>query len=314
MKKLVWVLVIVLLFSSCTSKPMETPKEDNSSKAIGETEINSGQTKPEISESSEIKIDRRSINTPILIGNLLMGGLSKGEWVTYEEFLNNKVCDLKGFIYDIYVDDRKVSEGIGGQLISPFTDEELQDDKIGYPFVYVKVLDKENQEINFDIAMKADWDLFPRQYQELNTSQEVYLNLVKKYLEKAGLENPNTMLKQVIKVDLEGDGVDEVLVAANNTVGDELKEVKSGDNAILIFRRLVNGQVIDTVLGQDIRRQDEAGSIYRIWYEVDTIADLDADGIMEVVIRAWYYEGEEWLIYKLIDNKLEWVAGNGFGV
>lgn len=48
-------------------------------------------------------------------------------------------------------------------------------------------------------------------------------------------------------------------------------------------------------------------------FSVDSIADLDGDGIMELIISSQYYEGFGWSIYKLIDKRLELVASNGMG-
>ena len=55
-------------------------------------------------------------------------------------------------------------------------------------------------------------------------------------------------------------------------------------------------------------------SIYRLLFRVETFADLDGDGVLEVIVRDWYYEGEGWSVYKLIDNRLVLVASNGAGV
>jgi hypothetical protein len=90
--------------------------------------------------------------------------------------------------------------------------------------------------------------------------------------------------------------------------------VKKGDNAVLVFRKVVDGEVINQIVEQDIRlNDDEYASLYRVLFRVETIADLDGDSVMEVIVRSWYYEGEGWSIYKLINYQLELVASNGLG-
>lgn len=81
-----------------------------------------------------------------------------------------------------------------------------------------------------------------------------------------------------------------------------------------MLRRYVDGKAIDQVLEQHIILEEpEFPSPYRLLYSVDTIADLDGDGIMEVIVFTQYYEGLGWSIYKLIDDRLELVASNGIG-
>lgn len=113
---------------------------------------------------------------------------------------------------------------------------------------------------------------------------------------------------------MDDDGTDEMIIAADNTINDQFEQVKIGDNAVLVFRKVVDGEMKDQIVNEDIRLEDdEYASLYRVLSRVETIADLDGDGIMEVIVRSWYYEGEEWSIYKLIDNRLELLTSNGFG-
>ena len=174
--------------------------------------------------------------------------------------------------------------------------------------------DVNNQNVDYDIAMNADWNLYPRSYSNQSTNQKSYNDLVKNLLIKEGLKNPDTTLKQVIRVDLDGDGTEEVLITADNTINDKFEQVRKGDNAIVIFRKLVNGKVVVQVVEKDIKlKNEEIDSLYRLLFRIETFSDLDGDGIMEVFIKSWYYEGEGWFVYKLIDNRLELVASNGSG-
>jgi hypothetical protein len=137
---------------------------------------------------------------------------------------------------------------------------------------------------------------------------------MKDHLIDFGLENPETTVKQTIKVDLEGDGIDEELIYADNKIEGTFEEVKKGDNALLIFRKYVDGKAIDQMLDYNIITEEpEYPSPYRLLYNVMNIVDLDGDGVMEAIVNNQYYEGFGWSIYKLKDNLLEQVAANGIG-
>ena len=250
----------------------------------------------------------------MLVKDLFVGGIANGKWMQNEEFFNSGLVNFDGFEYEVYSDDINMGTAIGGLPTNWMTGETIQGDKYDDTFCIVELYDKNNKTIDYDIALKADWDLFPQAYTEQSADQESFVNLVKEYLVDYGIETPETSIKQIISVDLEGDGTDEMLIAANNTIDDQFEEVEKGDNALLIFRKIVDGEVIDQIVEKDIRlEEEEYPSIYRVLFRVETIADLDGDSVMEVIIRSWYYEGEGWSIYKLIDGCLELVASNGLG-
>ncbi len=297
MKRLIVVIIIILLLIGCSDNQLINPTEKNVS---SNTTLNDE--------------NRKDITTPILIKGLLVGGLNKGKWMHYDEFYNSGLVNFDGYHYDVYVNDTKKGNAAGGLPINSKSGETLKEDKYIPGFDMIDLFGENNKNIDYDIAINADWSIYPRGYRNQSTDQKSYNDLVKNLMIKEGLKNPDTSLKQVIKVDLDGDGTEEVLITADNTINDKFEQVMKGDNAILIFRKLVNGKVVDQVVEKDIRlKNEEVVSLYRLLYRIETFSDLDCDGIMEVIIKSWYYEGEGWFVYKLIDNRLELVASNGSG-
>jgi hypothetical protein len=309
------IFILALLFLSACDKDTENV---NYEPQISPTQIVDSPTQIVDSPTQIEEIDKAInvgiITTPVLVKDLFMGGLSNGEWMQQDEFFNSGVVSLDGFEYDVYANDMKIGTAIGRQPTNWMSGEPIQGDKYEEGFSIVELYDENNQAINYDIAIQAEWNLFPRSYTEQNSEQENYVNLVKDYLLENGIESPETSIKQIVSVDLEGDGTEEMLIAADNTIDDQFEQVKKGDNAVLVFRKVVDGEVIDQIVEQDIRLEDdEYPSLYRVLLRVETIADLDGDSVMEVIVRSWYYEGEGWSIYKLIDNRLELVSSNGLG-
>ncbi len=313
MKRLIAVIIIILLLIGCSDNQLVYPigKDVSSSTALNKTE----ESKEYKGQSTKVNDgNRNDITTPILIKGFWVGGLNKGKWMHYDEFYNSGVINFDGYHYDVYINDTKKGNATGGLPLNSKSGETLKEDKYIPGFDIIDLYGENNQNVAYDIAINADWNIYPRSYRNQSTDQKSYNDLVENLMIKEGLKYPDTTLKQVIKVDLDGDGTEEVLITADNTINDKFEQVMKGDNAIVIFRKLVNGKIVDQVVEKDIRLKNEEGvSFYRILFRIETFSDLDGDGIMEVIIKSWYYEGEGWFVYKLIDNRLELVASNGSG-
>lgn len=291
--------------------PLETDPTDD----ISPTDIAS-ENNPNLQlEYNKDDLDTyNDITTPIIVQEVLIGGLNKGQWMYHDNFYNSGAVDFEGFEYDVYSDNTKIATAIGKQPSNWMSGDILEGPEYEYDYCIVHLYENDTIINSFDIALKADWDLYPRLYYEDISEDNYYEDIVNNYLIEVGLENPETTIKQSIKVDLDGDGVEEIIIAANNKIEDTFEETKKGDNAVVIFRKFVDGQAIDQLLDYYILIDEpEYSSPYRLLYNVESIADLDGDGILEIITRNWYYEGFGWSIYKLIDNKLELVASNGIG-
>jgi len=253
-------------------------------------------------------------NTPILIQGLLIGGLNGGEWMDYDEFYTAGVVDFDGFVYDVYVEDEMTGQAEGELPVSFLTGEPVAPDGDLNELADVHLYDENGSQVVYDMAVRADWDLFPRGYESQDTGQPEYQALAEDMIAAKAVDDPVTELKQIISVDLDGDGTDEVLLTADNTNDGQFEQVGKGDNAVLIFRKMVDGQPVDQLVDSYILTEDlDYMSIYRLLYEVETCADLNGDGILEVVVKSWYYEGVTYSIYKLEGDRLIRVASNGVG-
>jgi hypothetical protein len=313
LKKIVAIIISLLFLVGCSENQLVAPPEISVSPTAA---LNDESSKTQDSATPAITEEGKNheVTTPILINGLLVGGIIKGKWMQYDEFYNSGVISFDGYHYDVYTNDTEKGTATGGFPIHSKSGEILQGDKYMPEFNIIDLYDENHQKVEYDIALNTDWDVFPRSYSNQSANQKNYHDLVEDLLSKEGLKNPDTALKQVIRVDLEGDGTEEVLITADNTADDKFEQVMKGDNAIVVFRRLVNGKTADQVVEKDIRiENEEEASIYRLLYRIETFADLDGDGILEVIIKSWYYEGEGWSVYKLIENRLELVASNGSG-
>src|SRR5436190_1468466 len=133
------------------------------------------------------------------------------------------------------------------------------------------------------IALAAPWNALPRKPQMLDPTQKVYVDAVRDFLKTKRIEQPRVKIENILRVDLDGDGEDEVLISATNYFNKENRvpmRSPAGSYSMVLLRRVAAGKV-ETQLVEDefhpkayLRTGDsfDAPNAYKV------IATLDLDG------------------------------------
>ena len=66
------------------------------------------------------------------------------------------------------------------------------------------------------IALAAPWNALPRKPRIADTTQQVYVDAVRDFLKTKGIAQPTVKIDNIVRVDLHGDGEEEVLISATN--------------------------------------------------------------------------------------------------
>lgn len=66
------------------------------------------------------------------------------------------------------------------------------------------------------IALGGEWNASPRRARLTSTDQPVYIKAVAEFLEARGLKEPKVNITQIIRVDLDGGGKEDVLISGTN--------------------------------------------------------------------------------------------------
>ncbi|MEC8391859.1 MAG: hypothetical protein VXZ58_03135, partial [Actinomycetota bacterium] len=116
----------------------------------------------------------------------------------------------------------------------------------------------------------------------------------------------------LIRTDLEGDGVDEVIVGAERILG-SLISPSPGDYSILFLRKIIDGEVIQQLISGDVHVGEVSGMLS--FSRLIAVADLNGDNRMEIAVQYGYYEGSSTgvLEYKNDVEGLQLVLGVGCG-
>jgi hypothetical protein len=165
------------------------------------------------------------------------------------------------------------------------------------------------------IAIAAPWNALPRKPQVTDPTQKAYVEAVRDFLKTKEIEQPEVKIDNILRVDLDGDGEEEVLISATNYFRkDESVPMRSpaASYSMVLLRRVVAGKVeTQLIVGEFYpkaypkAKQEEGRFDAPDAYKVIATLDVDGDGKMEVVIHSHYYEGGETTIYRCDPKKAE---------
>jgi hypothetical protein len=162
------------------------------------------------------------------------------------------------------------------------------------------------------IAIAAPWNALPRKPEVIDTTQKTYVDAVREVLRTKEIDQPKVKIENIMRVDLDGDGEEEVLISATNYFSkDESVPMRSpaGSYSMVLLRRVVAGKVETQLVEGEfhpkayVRKGDNFDAPES--YKVVATLDLDGDGKLEVVISWRYYEGEGTTIYRCDPKKAE---------
>ena len=232
---------------------------------------------------------------------LIIGAYSDGKWIQSEAAGKAIQPGKKYRLFDL---SGKLGEAVGGPV--------GQNTEV-CPDLWDQKLKPETEKRA--VAVDLPWNPLPRKAKAADTTQEVYQKAAFEFLTEKGIKNPVVKIAQLLRVDLDGDGEDEVLLSATNypgEAGESPSEAQAGNYSFVLLRQIVGGKVLTRLVdGQFFPKGSESEPSYR--YEVLALLDLDGDGHLEVIVNSAYYEGATTTIWKLRASQLRKVLEIGCG-
>jgi hypothetical protein len=174
------------------------------------------------------------------------------------------------------------------------------------------------------IALAAPWNALPRKLQVIDRTQQVYVDAMREFLKTKRIEQTKVKIESILRVDLDGDGEEEVLISATNYFqNDEGVPMRSpaGSYSMVLLRRVIAGKVETQLVEGEFYPNayptptgDDASFNAPNVYKVIAVLDLDGDGKMEVVVASQYYEGGATTIHRCNPKKVEALLSVSCGV
>ncbi|HMD80073.1 MAG TPA: hypothetical protein VKE92_02120, partial [Anaerolineales bacterium] len=140
------------------------------------------------------------------------------------------------------------------------------------------------------VGVADGWNVTKREVVELSADGHLYQQAVIDWLTAMGVAALKPSTLQAFRVDIEGDGVDEVFISATH-LDDPQHKPKAGDYSIVLMRKVIgNDAVTKFVVGDHYNsQQPEMG--YPRTYTLANFIDLNQDGVLEVIVDIQKWEG-----------------------
>jgi hypothetical protein len=149
------------------------------------------------------------------------------------------------------------------------------------------------------IGVSGVRDVVPRPVDVL-PSHPTYVAAAAEVLAELGVEDPEPELHQVVRTDLEGDGRDEVLLVAERVSDRDALVGKAGDHSVVLLRQVVAGEVVTTVVAEStVTRSDDEQPASLVVTRVVAVADLNGDGVMELVTQGRDRDGSRTSVHRV---------------
>jgi hypothetical protein len=222
----------------------------------------------------------------------LFGGSADGKWVKAEKAAKS----MKGrTAFRVFGLTQEVGKATGGK-------PKPADADVCSDMLEVSLPSKAKDGV---IALSAPWNALPRTPQIADPTQQVYVDAVREFLESRRMSDPKVKITRILRVDLDGDGEDEVLINATNYFTEDgdvpLDTAAPGSYSIVLLRRVVAGKVQTELIAGEFYVKDESSASNL--YEIPGVLDLNGDGNLEVIVHSHYYEGAGTTIYDCSGGK-----------
>lgn len=164
------------------------------------------------------------------------------------------------------------------------------------------------------VGIAAPWNVQPRTAVDLGTQSDIYRNAVADILRANGISHPDVRLTRVLRVDLEGDGVDEVVLTATRLVqGASSPQVAAGDYSIALLRKVVAGEVRTMMLAESYYLKTDT-FLAPSEFTLTNLVDLNGDGQLEIMVKYQYYEGDGIAVHEVVGERQRQVLEESCGV
>ena len=163
------------------------------------------------------------------------------------------------------------------------------------------------------LGTSAKWNPVPRIPAPIDANNRTYKNAVADVLKSKGIAKTIIKITEAYRIDLDADGREEVVLAATYYKNGLSSSARIGDYSFILLRKIVNGKVQNILVGGDfITKNIDFGAPNEV--KLSTIADLNGDGKMELIIYGRYYEGHWVEIIEVKGNSPTKVLETGCGV
>ena len=244
----------------------------------------------------------------VLGGDILLGGAVDGRWAADEDVAPHL---RGGEEYQLFT----LTKRIGQATVSKPKQGVEEEDPCPWTF-RAEITPMPEVEEEF-VAVNATWDPLPRAPKLESTDQKVYQDLVRDVLQMHRIAKPKVNITRVVRIDLEGDGTDEVLITATNDRPNRIMafDPQEGDYSLVLLRKIVGADVKTVIVaGEFFPQEGDEGEATPNILTIPAVLDANGDGVMEIFVAWKYHEGNGMDAFEVKGIDVKRIFGSGWGV
>ncbi|VAW11687.1 hypothetical protein MNBD_ALPHA09-317 [hydrothermal vent metagenome] len=144
----------------------------------------------------------------------------------------------------------------------------------------------------------------PKTLESLEAPAPEHIELVRNFLLRRNISDPEVKIIQSVRTDLDGDGIDDWLL---NAVRRQPDIAAKGDYSIVLVLRGLKQGFRTYIIHDDITLEDSPYPSTLWVNEIVAVLDVDGDGAMEVVMNGAYIYGGGWDLIRFQNGAFEYV-------
>ena len=226
--------------------------------------------------------------SPVLYGSdsfLLVGGIKRGDgWISGVQAAQYMFNEMD---YDLF--NPKESIQMQGSALE-------FDPTCGNHFMRSSLVIPEPM-----VGVASGWITEKRRTTDLSTDDAAYIQAVAEWFQSQGNSPKEIHITRILQVDIEGDGVDEVLLSASYFTEKFAFLTETGDYSIVLMRKVIGNNVVTIPLVNDyyVSTDPEFEMSYPNTYTLAEAVDLNGDGTLEVIVDVRRWEGWGAIVYRV---------------
>jgi hypothetical protein len=149
------------------------------------------------------------------------------------------------------------------------------------------------------VGVASGWVTEQREIRELASNDPAYIQAVTEWFQSRGTPPGEIRITRILQADLEGDGVNEVLVSATYFKDTSGHMTETGDYSVILMRKVSGNQVLTIPLISEYYVSSAPELSYPKTYTLAEAIDLNQDGILEVVVDVSRWEGGGAIVFRV---------------
>lgn len=149
------------------------------------------------------------------------------------------------------------------------------------------------------VGVAGGWVTGKRETRDLSPNDSAYMQAVTEWFQSKGTPAGKIHITRILQTDIEGDGVNEVLLSATYFKDESGHMTETGDYSVVLMRKVSGNQVLTIPLISEYYVSSAPELSYPKTYTLAEAIDLNQDGNLEVVVDVSRWEGAGAIVFRV---------------